>query len=154
MNTEDLTELYVNGPRIVSSDTTTILLVATPERDPAFCPSETIVSRVDRASIAQIESTPVQHFSFLMGVAHVAMDGVGGHMSYQNIFDFTKTFSSVLDKGIDDVDELSTAILAVVVHLLQECFIYLPVLPWSWIRFVVCVVCVAVSRHVVARVRR
>ena len=61
-----------------------------------------------------------------------------------------KFFGNFLNEAFDDVDEVLTTVLAVVIHFLEKPFIYIPVLPRSWVRLVVCVV---VSRHVVARVR-
>lgn len=79
-----MTELYINGPRMLSSERPTILLISTPEPDATFS-SGTLESHSSILSQPNLgtNSSPTQEFSVLLGVAHVAMDGVGTHMSCQ-----------------------------------------------------------------------
>ena len=89
-----------------------------------------------------------------MNIINICERGRKIQQLYQNILDFTKTFSSVLDKAFDDLGKAFIMFLAVVVHFFEKPFVYLPVLPWSWVSIGVCVVCVVGGRHIAARVRR
>lgn len=97
--------MYTNGPRLLSSGRPTILLVSTPELDPSFPVPEidTAAAVTPKITTAPLNDASRQEFSFLTGVAHVAMDGIGTHMSFQVFFELLGGVS--LRTGISRTDE-------------------------------------------------
>jgi hypothetical protein len=77
--------MYTNGPRMCSSEHPTVLILSTPEADTTL-PSDS----TDDAPL----TSELQQYSIFLGVAHVAMDGVGTHVSASQLFELFGGLSS------------------------------------------------------------
>ncbi|KAF8308216.1 hypothetical protein DL93DRAFT_2087233 [Clavulina sp. PMI_390] len=91
-NTEDLIERYTNGPRQIAAAVPTVLLIGSFEPDDAFAEASCGKSDIPQATSSQTKNKHPNHdkmqaYSMLIGVAHVAMDGVGTHMSAKVILE-------------------------------------------------------------------
>ena len=67
------------------------------------------------------------------------MEGVGV-TPYQDFLNFPNFFNDILN----DIEELLIVSVTILVYLGKEICIQLPIIPWSWVRFLGCVVC---GRH-------